>query len=92
MSIMDDKRLTHNEHAARAMLMGRMYDWRDGTYCMVSGYEIDGTPILHPRNMINCQTFEPVHAVRIGADFIRYRPVDKPIRETPWARMDEDEQ
>lgn len=24
--------LTHNEHRARAMLLGLWYDWRDGTY------------------------------------------------------------
>jgi hypothetical protein len=29
-------KLTHKEHVARAMLMGREYDWRDGTY-MVNG-------------------------------------------------------
>lgn len=27
------EKLTHAEHDARAALMGRYYDWRDGTYC-----------------------------------------------------------
>ena len=54
-------KLTHEEHAARAMLMGRVYDWRDGTYCFADS---DGLPIgtaldgRHP--MLDCETLEVI--------------------------------
>ncbi len=42
--------MTHEEHIARAMLMGREYDWRDGTY-MVNG---------STKGLIDAITLEPI--------------------------------
>ena len=89
-------KLTHKEHAARAMLMGLFYDWRDGTYC-------DGNYISGPTSegMIDANTLEPIpdyegssrrgvtlshcHEVNVKMDW------KTPMFETEWARMDDDD-
>ena len=77
-------KLTHKEHAARAMLMGRVYDWRDGTYC---DEEMDAD------TMVDAVTLEPVdfhtamarNVIRPDEEILYSDPPD---RQTPWARMD----
>jgi hypothetical protein len=81
-------KLTHEEHAARAMLMGRIYDWVDGTYCT---YDNNG---LDTDAMICCMDLEPISWERsvarrlAGGD--EYHFTLPPIKETPWARMDDE--
>lgn len=50
-------KLTHKEHDARAMLLGRVYDWRDGTYCLPSE---SGTGGVITRDMLDAVTLEPI--------------------------------
>ncbi len=47
--------LTRSEHIARALLMGRVYDWRDGTYCLT---DADGDPEV--LGMVDCVTLEVI--------------------------------
>jgi hypothetical protein len=52
------KKFTHAEHRARAMLMGKVYDWRDGCYSdpmIFSGVEMSST-----RGMLDAVTLEPM--------------------------------
>lgn len=86
------EKLTHKEHATRAMLMGRVYDWRDGTYCL--GVD-DKTGMALPDDMIDAVTLEEVHhrsvTRRMGYSGTHAgEPWETPKRETPWARMDDD--
>lgn len=80
------EKLSHSEHAARAMLMGRLYDWRDGTYCAVAH---DGTYSI--TDMIDCETFEPVHSASdrcqnwMNVSTGGYSDTPHP---RPWARDD----
>jgi hypothetical protein len=83
-------KLTHSEHATRAMLMGRTYDWTDGTYCRT---EPDGS--LDTNDMLCCITLEKIHISDAGGRRVTLsgathwtRP---PNRETDWARMDDEE-
>lgn len=46
-------KLTRKAHIARAMMMGRLYDWRDGTYCIPC---MDGS--APGSNCIDCETLE----------------------------------
>lgn len=46
---------TYDEHVTRALLMGRIYDWRDGTYCLTNPM---GAPT--EENMLDCLTLEPI--------------------------------
>lgn len=87
-------KLTHKEHTARAMLMGRVYDWTDGTYCTLS---LDKTGSLDPMTMIDAVTLQPVtQHVATDRRILSYdgtpahwsRP---PLRKTDWARMDDDD-
>lgn len=84
-------KLTHREHTARAILMGRVYDWRDGTYC--EGVLNNGGVSHH--NIICAVTFEPITNSSITRRMFLNNATAamdwrKPRHETPWARMDDD--
>lgn len=59
---MADKILTHEEHVARAMLLGRVYDWRDGSYCILNRSIGQGMPVSE--GMLDCLTCEPMASTR----------------------------
>lgn len=80
-------KLTHAEHTARAMLLGRYYDWRDGTYCL---YEInpDGSPNVKPQNMLDAMTLEPITDIglsRMHKWGNQNRDIQDKRRPTPYA-------
>lgn len=50
------KKLTHAEHDARAMLLGRVYDWRDGTYCLKGDTDCGCISM----GMLDAMTLEPM--------------------------------
>lgn len=84
-------KLTHKEHAARAMLMGLVYDWRDGTYC-----HIDQAGIALAGDLIDAETLDHItlHEAN-GRNVMGDRAEDvswrtPPKQDTPWARMDDD--
>lgn len=52
---MQGNKYTRKQHIARALLMGRVYDWRDGTYCPDIR---DLTGNLMADNMLDCDTLE----------------------------------
>jgi hypothetical protein len=55
-------RLTHEEHAARAMLMGKVYDWRDRTYCDMNDQGSEPQWDMHERDYaaLDADTLEPL--------------------------------
>lgn len=79
------ERLSHSEHAARAMLLGRVYDWRDGTYC--TSFK-DGH--LSTANVLDCLTCEPItpaeEHMRKMQGFTG-SAWDIPEQPTPWAKL-----
>ena len=88
-------KMTHSEHAARAMLLGMKYDWRDGTYCKGT----DQTNGPGSNDMIDCVTLERVSFLdtfdRMGENKINLGEGTfswhTPRWETPWARMDDND-
>lgn len=87
------EKLTHKEHMARAMLMGRIYDWRDGTYCLSSS---GSTIHMSVQDMLCADTLGDISGDQCisrrhhngAADF---EPGSDPAFETPWAKMDEED-
>src|SRR5262245_6681052 len=57
-----DRTMTHEQHALRAALMGRVYDWRDGTYCVVGTLQHASTQYPMAAGAIDAITLEPVPA------------------------------
>jgi len=51
------QKLTHEQHRARAILMGRVYDWRDGSYCFYADVESKHLSHMHA---IDAETLEPI--------------------------------
>lgn len=88
-------KMTHREHAARAMLLGRQYDWRDGTYCKGT----DQTKGPGNSDMVDCVTLKRVSPLDTntrmkfnGIDILTARVKWRvPEWETPWARMDDND-
>lgn len=83
------EKLSHEEHRARAMLMGRVYDWRDGTYCLVN--ELDHNHLL-PRGMMDCDMLEVIEGYPIERMLHLTNNVhwyDEPTVDGPWVRKDE---
>jgi hypothetical protein len=83
------QKLTHAEHDARAMLIGLVYDWRDGTYCSENS---EGDP--NTACMLDAITLEPVELITIhnrlnswGHRNQKYRVWARP--ETPYAFKEE---
>lgn len=79
--------LTHQEHTARAMLLGRVYDWRDGTYC-----RIDRSGSYDTDSMLCCVTMEPIdlHTStkrRDGANLMDDDAWGCAKENTPWGVM-----
>lgn len=82
---MSDK-LTRKEHHARAMLMGRKYDPRDGSYCVPS---FDGDfNVSEP--YLDCVTLEVITHADAQLRMQRYGgATDKPLTTTyPWEAFD----
>jgi len=81
---------THAEHRLRASLMGRWYDWRDGTY--VDNAQEPTSALPASGFLIDCNTFEPVDAA--DAEELRlfngtsYMGLGNPL-PMPWALPDE---
>lgn len=80
--------LTHEEHQARAMLMGLMYDWRDGTYCLPRYPKAPSA-----KGMIDCLTLEPLWRQATPRDHtdLRSHNLGKyewndPPHITPWGK------
>lgn len=61
-------KFTRKEHVARAMLLGRVYDWRDGTYC----YPMFGRDeaMLSSEGMLDCDTCEVIRHDDAHAEFL----------------------
>lgn len=79
-------KMTHAEHTARAMLLGMVYDWRDGTYCHFDP-EGDGIGITY-LGALDAMTLQPYdcsieHRIRDWG-FISVRHTDPP-QPTPYA-------
>ena len=80
-------KLTRTEHHARAMLLGRIYDWRDGTYCHSDGVGDGGVSF---DNMINAETLEPIgqsEAMKRSGG-LGYKEVPEGVK--PWEREDDE--
>jgi len=61
-------------------LLGRVYDWRDGTYCFLE----DGDPTTN--DMLHCETLEPVnHEERFDVMRLRNNP---PSDGREWSDYD----
>ena len=83
-------KLTRAEHISRAALIGRVYDCRDGTYCLT----YRGTSDPTAEGMVDCETLQEIN----GLDGMgRWADLDRevewddyvrcPIR--PWEREDD---
>jgi hypothetical protein len=84
-------KLTHDEHTTRAMLMGLVYDWRDGTYC--TAQTSNGEP-GYSDVILDCETLEPLtpEAARERGETSGVDPSnavrmwrDIPSKRVPWA-------
>lgn len=86
-------KLTRKEHKARALLMGRVYDPRDGTYCKVG----DDLEMLSTTDLLDCVTMEVMdpqtckermHGFR--ADYGDVFWFNKSIPCQPWEAEDDE--
>lgn len=81
--------LTREEHYARAMLLGRVYDPRDGTYCVAS---FDGDySVSEP--YLDCVTLEVIpddDARRRMVKHGGYR-ADPSTQSYPWEAVDDED-
>jgi hypothetical protein len=57
------QKMTHREHVARAMLLGRVYDWRDRTYNFTNKYD---PSVLSPRDVMASDTMEIIPSDHVG--------------------------
>ncbi len=77
--------LTHQEHQARAMLLGLHYDWRDGIYGKMDGH------IVSTVGALDCLTCEPIskeeYVWRKNLGFLDSSYYLEPERDTPWGAM-----
>jgi hypothetical protein len=90
--------LTRNEHTARAMLLGLVYDPRDGTYCREE-FDGDGHLASTQGEMLDCETLVVIKAgvqsKRMNAFWKSYmgedggNHVNPDIPNMPWEAPDE---
>jgi len=88
------QKLTHEQHKARAMLMGLAYDWRNGTYYRPMGTFRDGS--VATWWVVDAQTLKPMTGEQVAhrnkdpdwqVFVIYYGPGNAP-RTTPYAEAD----
>lgn len=70
---------TVEEHETRAMLLGRFYDYSDGTYC-----QEDNDGIISVYEMLDCLTLEVISYEDATA-----RKVAFTGKQKPWQRDDD---
>lgn len=92
MVTMKGNKFTRKEHIARALLMGRVYDWRDGTYCPDIR---DAANNLMASNMLDCDTLEEIDLTLQGSRItmsviavFRWDDYDNAPRQ-PWEAEDD---
>lgn len=90
---MKGNKLTRKQHIARALLMGRVYDPRDGTYCRLDDKGYPVTP-----GMLCCETLTPMSGKtssdRLASDKIqgyRWETVNYIPHTMPWEAPEDDE-
>lgn len=74
---------TRKEHIARALLLGRVYDWRDGSYSFLSEL---GHPVA--KDAIFCDTLESMSPGQSNGRLKRTTVSRMPL---PWEAPDEEE-
>lgn len=77
------EKLTHEEHTARAMLLGMVYDWRDSTYNYVY------RDVMSPHGMLDAKTMEPIDPIRaadrqVARDLGNVWPGQAPTRDADY--------
>ena len=72
--------MTYEEHMARAMLLGRVYDWRDHTYCILGGV---GPIINSSITGLDADTLDVVDVSESTTRLARRGTIRKDWREPP---------